>query len=110
MFFIFVVVSLFAERSDNNRLSSKEKDITTGDVLMTFKETVQDLGRFCRRNVQTCEVGKSFLNSIGERARNGAKVTYEYFDHMFGDNKNLTQEKNTDLGKSLSLPKNITKM
>ncbi|MFT4320684.1 DUF5330 domain-containing protein [Bartonella bacilliformis] len=68
-------------------------NIITSDTAIALKETINDLGKFCERNIQTCETGKSFLGSIGEHARNGAKIAYEYLDHTFGHNDTI-QSKN----------------
>ncbi|OPB32027.1 hypothetical protein BAR153v2_009900 [Bartonella sp. AR 15-3] len=88
LFFIFIIISFFTtKQNNNNSSSSKETDTTTRDMIIAFKETINDLGMFCERNIEACRIGKSFLGSMGERARNGSKIIYEYLDHTF-NNKN----------------------
>ncbi|WP_455474453.1 DUF5330 domain-containing protein [Bartonella sp. B30(2025)] len=79
LFFVFVIISFFvAEPNGNHSSAKKSQNTTTNDVITVFKETLSDLGSFCKRNSETCKVGKSFLGSLGERAYNGAKAAYGY--------------------------------
>ena len=61
--------------------------MNTVEALLAVKDTVNDLGNFCERNSDTCETGKTFLGSLGERARDGARIAYEYLDRTFGSDK-----------------------
>lgn len=88
LFVIFVIISFFVAKPSNNHSSITENsEATTRDVIIAFKETLNDLGKFCERNTETCKVGKSFLNSLGERAYYGARTAYEYLGRIL-DNKN----------------------
>ncbi|AQX27651.1 MULTISPECIES: DUF5330 domain-containing protein [unclassified Bartonella] len=100
LFFIFVIVSFFTTKQNNNNLfPPKETDATTRDAIIALKETINDLGMFCERNTETCKIGKSFLGSMGERARNGSKIIYEYLDHTFSNkNINASAEDNSNTG------------
>ncbi|KEG23749.1 DUF5330 domain-containing protein [Bartonella bacilliformis] len=96
LLFIFVIISFFVKKPNNDNSSSPiATNITTSDAATALKEAINDLRKFCERNIQTCETGKSFLGSIGERARNGAKTAYEYLDRTFGDNDTI-QSQNID--------------
>ncbi|WP_336287930.1 MULTISPECIES: DUF5330 domain-containing protein [unclassified Bartonella] len=87
LFFVFVIISFFVEKPSNDHFSTqKEKDATTSDIIIAFKETLNDLGTFCERNIETCKVGKSFFTSLGERARYGADIAYEYLGRLGGKN------------------------
>ncbi|EJF81538.1 Uncharacterised protein [Candidatus Bartonella washoeensis] len=86
LFFVFVVISFFAAKPSNNHFSTqRESETTTSDVMTAFKETLNDVGTFCERNIEACKVGKSFLSSLSERARYGAKAAYEYFGSILAD-------------------------
>ena len=61
--------------------------MNTVEALLAVKDTVNDLGNFCERNSDTCETGKTFFGSLGERARDGARIAYEYLDRTFGSDK-----------------------
>ncbi|EJF78293.1 hypothetical protein ME7_00284 [Bartonella birtlesii LL-WM9] len=87
LFFIFVTISFFvAKPSSNDSSFQTNSETTTGEVVVAFRQTLNDLGKFCDRNIEACKVGKSFLSSLGERARDGARAAYEYFGHIL-DNK-----------------------
>lgn len=61
--------------------------MNTVEALLAVKDTVNDLGNFCERNSDTCKTGKTFFGSLGERARDGARIAYEYLDRTFGSDK-----------------------
>ncbi|WP_455478581.1 DUF5330 domain-containing protein [Bartonella sp. B10] len=104
LFFIFVVISFFIEMpSGDHSVIQRDNDTAVNDVIIAFKETINELGTFCERLTKTCKIGKSFLNSLGERARHGAKAAYEYLGHIFG-NKNMAQPEN------MSLKMNVQKL
>lgn len=90
LFIVFVIISFFVAKPSNNHSSTqKNSETTTSDVVIAFKEALNDLGKFCDRNIEACKVGKSFLSSLGQRAYYGARATYEYFGQIL-DNKNKT--------------------
>ncbi|ENN93373.1 DUF5330 domain-containing protein [Bartonella bovis] len=93
LFVIFVIISFFSSKPKDNHSSTLEADITASDAIIALKNTVTDLGKFCERNVEVCKTGKSFFSPLGERARDGAKIAYEYLDHIFS-NKNTIQPEN----------------
>ncbi|WP_329957998.1 DUF5330 domain-containing protein [Bartonella sp. F02] len=89
------MISIFANKKNSNDPSSQETiNSTTNDAITLFKETFNDLQKFCDRNTETCKTGKSFLESIGKHIRHGAKIAYEYLDHTL-DNKNTVQTEDT---------------
>ncbi|WP_317992970.1 DUF5330 domain-containing protein [Bartonella gliris] len=95
LFFVFVVISFFSAKPSGNNFSiQRDSETTTSDVMTAFKETLNDLGKFCERNIEACKVGKSFLSSLSERARYGAKAAYEYLGSILAD-KNMPQLDNT---------------
>ncbi|WP_273789593.1 DUF5330 domain-containing protein [Bartonella sp. ML70XJBT] len=90
LFFVFVIISFFvANPSSNHSSNSKNNETTTSDIIIAFKEALNDLGTFCDRNKETCKVGKSFLSLLGERAYYGAKAVYEYLGHILGNKNNI---------------------
>lgn len=97
LFFVFVIISFFVAKPSNHHSSTSKNSetTTTSDVIIAFKEALNDLGAFCDRNIEACKVGKSFLSSLGERARYGARAAYEYLGRILED-------------KSMSTPPDIT--
>ncbi|EJF81982.1 DUF5330 domain-containing protein [Bartonella doshiae] len=100
LFFVFVVISFFVAKPSNNYFpSTREEHTTTSNVIIAFKEALNDLGTFCDRNIQACKVGKSFLHSLGERAYYGATAAYEYLGHILDDkNMKASQSSAPNLG------------
>lgn len=91
LFIVFVIVSLFVEKPSSDH--SFPDSATTSDVIIAFKETLNDLGTFCDRNMEVCKIGKSFLSSLGERAYHGARVAYGYWGRIL-NNKNIEESPN----------------
>ncbi|QEE08989.1 hypothetical protein D1093_05000 [Bartonella kosoyi] len=90
LFFVFVIISFFvANPSSNHSSNSKNNETTTSDVIIAFKEALNDLGTFCDRNKETCKVGRSVLSLLGERAYYGARAVYEYLGHILGHKNNV---------------------
>ncbi|WP_208437844.1 DUF5330 domain-containing protein [Bartonella taylorii] len=89
LFFVFVIISFFVAKPSNHHSSTQtNSEATTSDMIIAFKEALNDLGAFCDRNIEACKVGKSFLSSLGERARYGARAAYEYLGRIL-ENKNM---------------------
>ncbi|WP_297322313.1 DUF5330 domain-containing protein [uncultured Bartonella sp.] len=66
--------------------------MNTVEAFLAVKDTVNDLGNFCERNSETCKTGRTFFGSLGERARDGARLAYEYLDRTFSsDNANTNK-------------------
>lgn len=94
LFFIFLIISFFvAKPSDTSDARHRNNEATTGDIMTALKEALNDLGKFCDRNVETCKVGKAFLSSLGERAYYGAKAVYNYLGNILG-NTNIAASPN----------------
>ncbi|WP_175869596.1 DUF5330 domain-containing protein [Bartonella gabonensis] len=87
LFFIFVIISFFiANPSNNDSFNLKNNESIMSDMIIAFKSALNDLGTFCDRNRETCNVGKTFLSSLGERAYHGARAAYEYLGRILGNN------------------------
>ena len=84
---LFLVIISFLGTSGKNNGSQPDQYMNTVEALLAVKDTVNDLGNFCERNSDTCETGKTFFGSLGERARDGARIAYEYLDRTFGSDK-----------------------
>jgi len=54
-------------------------------AFLAAQATVSDIGGFCGRNPQACETGGNALTAIGSRARDGARIVYEYLDTQIAD-------------------------
>lgn len=54
--------------------------ISAFDALAVAQSTVSDLSGFCTRNPSTCETGGQALQTFGAKARESARLVYEYLD------------------------------
>ncbi|MCK7612741.1 DUF5330 domain-containing protein [Roseibium sediminicola] len=54
-------------------------------AFLAAQATVSDIGGFCGRNPQACETGGNALTAIGSRARDGARIVYEFLDTQIAD-------------------------
>ncbi len=60
--------------------SSKEVGVSTFEALAAAQSTMNDLSGFCQRNPQTCVTGGVALQAFGEKAKESARLVYEYID------------------------------
>lgn len=66
----------------------KSEPAETVDPVSAFlaaQATVSDIGGFCGRNPKACETGGDALTAIGNRARDGVRIVYEYLDTRLAD-------------------------
>lgn len=52
---------------------------------------MSDIGGFCGRNPQACETGGDALTAIGSRARDGARIVYEFLDTQIAEKSGSEQ-------------------
>jgi len=81
---IFVAIAFLTPHPDQNNQDETAGSYSALDALFVVRNTMADLGNFCERNPETCETGKSFFGSLGAKARDGARITYEFLDAKFG--------------------------
>jgi hypothetical protein len=56
--------------------SEKLPQISVGDAVQAATAAVSDMGQFCKRQPQACEVGGQAATVIGARAEDGARKIY----------------------------------
>ncbi len=61
------------------------ESINPVSAYLAAQATVSDIGGFCARNPLACETGGNALSAIGSRARDGARMVYEYLDTQVAD-------------------------
>lgn len=54
--------------------------VSASEVISAVRAVWDDLSAFCDRNQETCETGSRLAARFGDKARNGAKVLYEFVD------------------------------
>lgn len=68
-------------------LGKGSEDAPSVGAIQAFfaaSEAVSDVAGICERKPDVCETGKSALQTIGVRAREGARIAYDLLDGQFG--------------------------
>ena len=63
------------------------KETETVSAMQAFyaaKEALGDVAGICDRKPDVCAAGKAAVTTIGVRAREGARVAYEFLDDKYG--------------------------
>jgi len=81
LFLLLLAVAFFAPTPENPHKA--EEGYSSLDALLAVKNTLHDFGSFCERNPDTCATGRGFVASLGTKARDGAKMLYEFLDRQF---------------------------
>ncbi|MEP0234178.1 DUF5330 domain-containing protein [Roseibium sp.] len=82
-FWLTLVLVLIPLGSDTE--SDATENIDPIAAYFAAQATVADLGGFCERNPGACETGGNALSAIGARARDGARIVYEFLDTQVAD-------------------------
>jgi hypothetical protein len=61
---------------DKTPESEKLPQLSVGDAVQAATAAVSDMGQFCKRQPQACEVGDKAATVIGVRAQDGARKIY----------------------------------
>lgn len=83
--------------------SKDESETSKVDPVAAYSAasaTVSDISGFCGRNPQTCETGGNAIAMIGARARDGARIVYEFLDTQIAEKEAVGRPKtdpNSDL-------------
>lgn len=75
-FWICVVLALLPFGSPQP--VSKEAGVGALDALSAAGAAVSDMGQFCDRQPEACEIGSKAALALGVRAQAGAKILYEF--------------------------------
>lgn len=55
------------------------------EALSAAREAVSDMAGMCERKPDVCVTGRAALQTIGVRAREGARLAYEALDDQYGE-------------------------
>lgn len=84
-FWLTLVLALIPIGSGGSDTESKSIDPVA--AYFAAQAAVSDLSGFCDRNPSACETGSEAIAAIGARARDGARIVYEYLDTQVADQK-----------------------
>ncbi|MBA5779050.1 DUF5330 domain-containing protein [Stappia sp. F7233] len=77
-FWIGLVILLLPIDTGDNGDSSAS--ISPVEAFVAAQSTVSDISGFCSRNPATCQTGGQALQAFGAKARESARLVYEYLD------------------------------
>jgi hypothetical protein len=92
---------------DRTPESEKLPQISVGDAVQAATAAVSDMGQFCKRQPQACEVGGQAATVIGVRAQDGARKVYRSVtDKKPDDKKSEADRKSPDHTGSIGVAAN----
>ena len=65
--------------------SGGEQPVGPVETFLAARAALTDVAGMCERRPDACEVGKAALQTIGVRAREGARIAYGLLDEHFGE-------------------------
>src|SRR5581483_7321725 len=76
--------------------SERLPQISVGDAVQAATAAVSDMGQFCKRQPQACEIGGQAATVIGVRAEDGARKIYRSITDKRADDKKADDKKVDD--------------
>ena len=65
-------------------ITAGQGEVSRFEMLSAGKAVWNDCSAFCERNQETCKTGNQLVAQFGDKARNGAKMLYEYLTEDSG--------------------------
>jgi len=81
---------------DKTPESEKLPQISVSDAVQAATAAVSDMGQFCKRQPQACELGGQAATVIGVRAQDGARKIYRSVTDKKADEKKPEDRKSED--------------
>ena len=78
---------------DKTPEAEKLPQISVSDAVTAATAAVSDMGQFCKRQPQACEVGGQAATVIGTRAQDGARKIYRSVTDKKADEKKADDKK-----------------
>jgi hypothetical protein len=75
VFWIGLVLVLLPR--DKSPSSDSAPEINASEAISAATAAINDVGQFCKRQPQACEVGGQAATVVGQRAQGGAKKLYQ---------------------------------
>lgn len=57
------------------------------ETFFAARAVIADVSGLCERRPEACEIGRSAMQTIGVRAREGARIAYGMLDEHFGEHE-----------------------
>jgi hypothetical protein len=69
---------------DGGSMDGQVETVSPMQALFAAREALGDVAGICDRKPEVCAAGKAAVTTIGVRAREGARVAYEFLDDQYG--------------------------
>ena len=83
IFWLSIVILLIPANPETNTPAPRVSMI---EAAVATRAAVSDLANFCERNPDVCVTGAAAFNVFSEKAQNGARLLFRYFDDARDDN------------------------
>ncbi|ACP24553.1 hypothetical protein NGR_c07600 [Sinorhizobium fredii NGR234] len=83
-FSLVLVLLPFLDPSSNAKLENGPK-VEIGDTFSAANEAFQYVSAICIQKPDVCEKGAETFVALGHRAREGARIAYEFLDSQFAE-------------------------
>jgi len=83
-FSLVLVLLPFLDPSSNAKLEHGPK-VEIGDTFSAANEAFQYISAICIQKPDVCEKGAETFVALGHRAREGARIAYEFLDTQFAE-------------------------
>lgn len=70
---------------DAGRAPGSPPPVSPFAAISAAREAIGDVAGLCERKPDVCVTGKAAFETIGSRAREGARIAYELLDENFGE-------------------------
>lgn len=80
MTFWFSLVLLALPLGTGSGENSEERTVGLFSTLMAAREAATDIAGLCERKPEVCATGRAAFHTIGERAKEGARIAYDMLD------------------------------
>ena len=82
VFWLSLVIFLIPAGKETS--AAGQGEISKFEALSAAQAVWNDFSAFCERNQDTCETGNQLATHFSDKARNGAKMLYEYLGEDSG--------------------------
>lgn len=74
------IAILFIPADQSEEQTERIELVSTGEAIMAAQSVWSDLSAICERKPDVCETGGSALQTFSHKAKNGARILYNYLD------------------------------
>lgn len=83
--FSLVLITLPLLDSNSREALEGAPPLEVGQSMAAAVEALQDIRQICVRKPDICETGSETFAALGVRAKEGARIAYQFLDSKFAD-------------------------